>query len=121
MTAETQLLREAYAAFNARNIDAVVSLMTADIEWPRAFKGGFVRGKEEVRDYWTEQWGEINATVEPISFHEDGTGNVLVEVHQIVRDLQGVVLADEKVGHRYTLTDSLISKMEVCELPKPPQ
>jgi hypothetical protein len=33
---ETELLRAAYAAFNARDIDAALALMTPDVEWPRA-------------------------------------------------------------------------------------
>jgi hypothetical protein len=53
---ETELLRAAYAAFNARDIDAALALMTPDVERPRAFKGDFVRGPEEIRAYWTEQW-----------------------------------------------------------------
>ncbi len=36
---ETKLLRSAYAAFNARDIDAAVALMTADVEWPRGIQG----------------------------------------------------------------------------------
>lgn len=43
-----QFLRDAYVAFNARDIDAALALMTADVTWPKAFKGGFVRGCEEV-------------------------------------------------------------------------
>ena len=50
---EIELLRAAYTAFNARNIDAALALMTQDVLWPRAFKGGFVRGPEEIRAYWT--------------------------------------------------------------------
>ena len=41
---EIELLRAAYVAFNARNLDAALALMTPDVHWPRAFKGGFVRG-----------------------------------------------------------------------------
>jgi hypothetical protein len=59
---ETELLRAAYAAFNARDIDAALALMTPEVEWPRAFKGGFVRGPEAIRAYWTEQWSEEAAT-----------------------------------------------------------
>ena len=77
---ETELLRAAYAAFNARDIDAALTLMTSDVEWPRAFKGGFVQGPEEVRAYWTEQWGEISPHVEPIAFHQEDAGRVLVGV-----------------------------------------
>ena len=46
---EIALLRAAYAVFNARDMDAAVALMTPDVVWPKAFKGGFVRGPEEVR------------------------------------------------------------------------
>ncbi len=112
-----ELLRAAYAAFNARDIDAALALMTPDVAWPKAFKGGFVRGPEEVRAYWTEQWSEINPHVEPVAFHPEDAGQVLVEVHQVVRDLAGAVLADEHVGHRFTIEHGLIQAMEVCPLP----
>ena len=112
--AEIGTLRAAYAAFNARDIDAAVALMTTDVAWPRAFKGGFVRGPEEVRAYWTEQWSEINPQVEPVAFRLEEDGRILVEVHQVVKDRAGAVLADEQVGHRFALKDGLIRAMEVA-------
>ncbi|HSI20409.1 MAG TPA: nuclear transport factor 2 family protein [Verrucomicrobiae bacterium] len=117
---QTELLRAAYAAFNARDIAAAVSLMTPDVTWPRAFKGGFVRGPEEVGAYWQEQWSEIDPKVEPLAFYPDEDDRILVEVHQVVRDLAGTVLADERVGHRFTLESGLIQGMEVCSLPLAP-
>lgn len=114
---QIELLRAAYAAFNARNIDAALALMTPDVAWPRAFKGGFVQGHEEVRAYWTEQWSEIDPNVEPVAFHPENAGRILVEVHQVVRDMTGAVMADENVGHRFTFMQDLIQKMELCELP----
>jgi hypothetical protein len=114
---ETELLRAAYAAFNARDIDAALALMTPDVEWPRAFKGGFVHGPEEIRAYWTEQWGEVSPHVEPVAFHPEEAGRILVEVHQVVHNLAGAVLADEHVGHRFTIAQGLIQKMEVSPLP----
>ena len=116
-SSEIELLRAAYAAFNARNIDAALALMTADVAWPRAFKGGFVRGPLAVGTYWTEQWSEIDPHVEPVNFHREDGGRVLVEVHQVVRDLAGSVLVDERVSHRFTLERGLIQSMEVCPLP----
>ena len=116
---EIELLRAAYAAFNARDVDAVLALMTPDVAWPKAFKGGFVRGPEEVRTYWTEQWSEINPHVEPVAFYPDDAGRILVEVHQVVRDLAGAVLADEHVVHRFTLARGLIQAMEVSPLSAP--
>ena len=116
-SSQIELLRAAYAAFNARDIDAALALMTPDVAWPRAFKGGFVRGPEEVRAYWTDQWSEINPHVEPLSFHPEQGGRIRVEVHQVVRDLAGTLLADVRVGHRFSIERGLIQGMEVCSLP----
>jgi hypothetical protein len=118
-TQDTQLLRAAYAAFNERNIDAAVALMTDDVVWPKAFKGGFARGPAEIRAYWTEQWSEIDPRVEPVNFYPEGDGTVLVDVHQVVRDLAGSVLADIRVGHRFTIKGGLISAMEITGPPSP--
>lgn len=114
----TILLRAVYAAFNTRDIETALSLMTLDVEWPRAFKGGFVHGPEAVRAYWTEQWSEIDPHVEPVAFHSAAPGQVLVDVHQVVRGLDGALLADEIVQHRFTIGDGLIRKMDV-ETPAP--
>jgi hypothetical protein len=111
------LLRAAYAAFNTRNIDAALALMTTDVAWPRAFKGGFVQGPEAIRAYWTEQWSEIDPHVEPAAFHQEDATHMLVDVHQVVRALNGSVLADEHVGHRFSIAGGLIQKMEVQALP----
>src|SRR5439155_16726365 len=113
---EIKMLRAAYTAFNARDIDAALALMTPDVAWPRAFKGGFVRGHEEIRAYWREQWSEIDPHVELVAFHPDGAEQVLVDVHQVVRDLAGTVLADEHVGHRFTLALGFIQAMAVGPL-----
>jgi hypothetical protein len=109
----TVLLRAVYAAFNARDVDGALSMMTLEVAWPRAFKGGFVHGPDAVRAYWTEQWSEIDPHVEPVAFHSDTPDQVLVDVHQVVRGLNGESLADEMVQHRFTMTNGLISKMEV--------
>ena len=116
---DVELLRAAYAAFNARDIDAALTTMAPDVRWPKAFKGGFACGHEEVRAYWTEQWSEIDPHVEPVSFHPEDAGRVLVGVHQVVRDLSGAVLADEQVGHLFTIERGLIRAMEVRPSPNP--
>lgn len=117
LSSEVQLLQAAYAAFNARDIGGALATMAPDVAWPKAFQGGFARGHDEVRAYWTEQWAEIDPRVEPVSFHPEGAGQILVDVHQVVRDLSGAVLADVHVGHRFTMASGLIRAMEVCSLP----
>ncbi|MEH2183932.1 nuclear transport factor 2 family protein [Nostoc sp.] len=114
---EIELIRAAYAAFNARDIDAALSTMTPNLAWPKAFKGGYVHGHQAVRAYWTEQWSEINPHVEPIAFYPEDAGHILVDVHQVVRDLAGTVLFDQHLGHRYTIEHGLIQTMEICPPP----
>ena len=114
---EIQRLRQAYAAFNSRDISAAFATMSVDVSWPRAFKGGFVQGKPAIHTYWTEQWGEINPHVEPLAFYVGTGGTILVDVHQVVRDLSGTVLADEHVGHCFTMEAGLIKSMEICPTP----
>lgn len=111
----TELLQRAYAAFNARDLDGALATMRPDVIWPNGMEGGVVHGYEGVRAYWTRQWGMINPTVDPISFSEDGSGRIVVNVHQVVRELSGKVLFDRMVEHLYTLSDGLIQSMEIRE------
>jgi len=116
---EIDLLHAAYAAFNARDIPSALELMRDDVRWPKAFKGGYAHGPEEVRAYWSEQWTEIDPRVEPVEIVPEPEGTLLVDVHQVVRDLAGAVLFDGHVGHRFTIAKGLIQGMEVCDLPSP--
>ena len=68
------LIEQAYSAFNKRDIDGALALMTQDVSWPKASEGGKVVGKEEVRAYWTRQWGEFDPHVEPLAITEEDGG-----------------------------------------------
>jgi hypothetical protein len=116
MSTESEaLLRRAYAAFNARDIDAAISVMHPDVDWPNAFEGGREHGHEAVRAYWTRQFKIINSHVEPESFDQQD-GQVTVTVHQVVRDANtGDLLSEQRVKHVYTLRDDLIVRMDVLE------
>jgi nuclear transport factor 2 (NTF2) superfamily protein len=109
----TERLRSLYAAFNARDIDVVLAAMTADVDWPNAWEGGRLRGKDQVRDYWTRQWAEIDPRVEPTEFRTLRDGRVSVEVDQIVRDRSGALLSANTVRHLYTFSDGLVARMDV--------
>jgi ketosteroid isomerase-like protein len=116
MTDRRELLTRAYAAFNARDIDAVLSLMHPDVDWPNAWEGGRVVGHAGVREYWTRQWAAIDPRVEPLEFAIDADGRTIVKVHQVVCDLQGHVLLDGMVEHAYTFEAGLVRKMDVRQL-----
>ncbi len=59
-----------------------------------AWRGGYVHGREGVREYWTRQWAIVSPHVEPLSFDRGPDGSIVVEVSQSVRDLQGRPLQD---------------------------
>jgi hypothetical protein len=112
---EEQLLRQAYAAFNARDIDGALALMHPDVDWPNGMEGGRELGHDAVRAYWTRQFGLVDSHVEPVGFDVDDEGRIVVDVHQVVRDLEGSVLSDGRVRHVYTLRDGLVAHMELRE------
>ena len=107
------LIKKAYAAFNSREIDMALSTMHPDVQWPKAFEGGYVSGHTEIRKYWTRQWTEINPKVEPVGFNERQDGIVEIIVHQIVKDLEGNLMFDGTVKHIYTLQDGLLRRMDI--------
>ena len=107
------LIKKAYSAFNARDIDMALSTMHPDVQWPKAFEGGYVSGHTEIRKYWTRQWTEINPRVEPIGFNERQDGTLEIIVHQIVKDLDGNPMFDGTVKHIYTLQDGLLRRMDI--------
>jgi len=93
------LLGRCYAAFNDRDLEGALAMMRPDVTWPNGWEGGWVKGRDGVREYWQRQWTAIDPRVEPRAFRWDAEGRVVVSVHQVVRDLGGAVLADQIVEH----------------------
>ena len=109
------ILTNTYKAFNARDIDAVLAVMHPDVDWPNGMEGGRVHGHQGVREYWTRQWGLIDPRVEPLEFGGEGDGRTVVDVHQVVRDFEGNILADRMVQHVYLIQEGLIVRMDIRE------
>ncbi len=107
------LIHEAYAAFNRRDVDAALALMSDYVSWPKASEGGRVVGKEEIRAYWTRQWAEFDPHVEPVAIDERTAGKADVTVHQVVKSLTGDLLSDQNLVHTFTITGGLIERMDL--------
>lgn len=112
---KTELLKRAYAAFNARDLNGALATMNPDVVWPNGMEGGVVHGHDGVRAYWTRQWGMVDPHVDPVTIEEDSEGRIVVGVKQVVRDLSGNILLDRMVEHIYTLKDGLIQSMDIRE------
>jgi len=89
--------------------------MHPEVEWPNGMEGGWVHGREGVRDYWTGQWGVVDPHVDPCKFEADDQGRIITNVHQVVRDMKGTVLMDRMVQHVYLIEDGLIRRMDIRE------
>ena len=75
------LIAQAYSAFNHRDIDSALALMSENVSWPKASEGGRAVGKEEIRAYWTRRWKEFNPHVEPLELIDQQGGITGVKVH----------------------------------------
>lgn len=100
-----------YQDFNDRNIDAVLALVHANVTWPNGWEGGYIHGQDDVKAYWLRQWNEINPKVVPVSFEIRPNGEIAVEVHQLIKDLNGDTLSDSMVTHVYTFEEGKVRTM----------
>jgi hypothetical protein len=115
MTNKRTLIAQAYSAFNRRDIDGALALMSQNVSWPKASEGGRVVGKEGIRSYWTRQWKEFDPHVEPLEVIDQDEGPINVKVRQLVKSLSGDVLSDSEVWHVYTIANGLIERMDLKE------
>lgn len=107
------LIKKAYSGFNSRDIDKALSTFHPNVQWPKAFEGGYVNGHDEIRAYWTRQWTEISGIVEPIKITERDLQKYEVTVHQLVKDLQEKILFDGVIKHIFTIQDDLLVRMDI--------
>ena len=123
MENDVELVKRLYEDFNARDIDAVLAMLTEDVMWANAMDGGYVRGHEGIREYWTRQWSMVSPRVEPVGFREGDDGSIFVEVIQTIRDLDGNLLRDQThglrdktVGHIFRFKDGRVSRFDVQDI-----
>ncbi len=113
MSDEVNFLKRIYDGFNARDIETVLAAMHEDVIWANGMEGGHVHGRDEVRRYWIRQWAMLDPHVEPVTFAQGREGQVVVGVHQLVRDLKGNLLADKMVGHVFRIENGLIKRFDI--------
>jgi hypothetical protein len=106
---------ELYQNFNERKIDLVLSKMSEDVKWANGMEGGYVYGKESVKDYWKRQFKIVASNVIPVQI-EQNEDRVSIKVHQIVHDLNGNLLADSFINHYFRLKGNKISEFHIAEI-----
>ena len=115
MSSNRQFLQNLYDAFNNGEIETIISVMHPDVKWANGVEGGFVYGRDAVREYWTNQYKVIQVQLETLKFETDENNRNVVTVHQIIKDLQGNLLADTTIQQIFTIKDGLIGLYEIGE------
>jgi hypothetical protein len=114
MTSEQrQLLQNLYEAFNKREFERILSMMQPNVKWANGMDGGFVYGRDAVREYWRKQFEVTQGQLEPLKFETDENNRNIVTVHLVVRDLAGNLLAEKTVQQIFTIENGLISLFEI--------
>lgn len=120
MDEDVKVLARIYEQFNARDIDGVLSALTDDVVWANGMEGGYVHGREAIREYWTRQWSMVDSRVEPVRFRRTADGAVVAEVRQSVRDLEGRPLEgpahgfkDRTVSHIFHFRDGKVARFDI--------
>jgi nuclear transport factor 2 (NTF2) superfamily protein len=116
MSDDVELLKRVYDLFNSRDIESVLAAMHPNVIWANGMEGGHVHGRDEVRSYWKRQWALIDPHVEPVEISPNGKGEVVVKVHQVVRDPRGNLLADRLVMHVFQIRNELIKRFDIREV-----
>jgi hypothetical protein len=115
MSSNREFLQNLYDAFNKREIETIISFMRPDVKWANGVEGGFVYGRDAVREYWTNQFKVIQVQLETLKFETDEHNRNVVTAHQIVRDLQGNLLADTTIQQIFTIENGSIGLYEIGE------
>ena len=116
MNKNTVLLKKAYYALNTRNIEAALAVIHPNVTWSNGLTGGYINGREELRDYWSKQWSIVDSDVEPLEISVDGPGKLVANVRHVVRDLHENIIEDETLQHTYLFEDNLIKQMDISKL-----
>lgn len=114
MTGEKDLLIRAYAAYNARDVQGLLSVVSHDVDWPAGpGRDQRLHGRDAVGAHWRQQWARTRTHDSPHSFTRLDDGRVVADIDQVVRALDGLLLAQGAFRHVHRIQDSLITRMDI--------
>ena len=108
-----ELLQRLYAAFNEQDVDRALEVIHPDAVWANGMEGGLLNGHQSIREYWSRQWSYITWHVRPMRFEIADPENIVVDVHQILRDLSGNIVSIRDLQHIFQIEDGLIKTMGI--------
>ena len=118
-TPETELLRAAYAAYNRQDSEALLALVSEDVDWPDG--SARLHGKAELRAYWTRQWTVTRTHDEPVKITDLAPDRNVVRISQVVRALDGTKISEGTLDHVHRFRNGLIAHMDIENVDAPPR
>ena len=109
------MLRRMYAAFAARDVEATAGLMHPDVDWSERVGGRAAARPRRPARVLAAPVRADRPAVTPETVTERDDGRIAMGVRQVVRSLDGDLLADRRAVHVYALRDGLVERMDVDE------
>ena len=111
MTGTADLVRRMYAAYNSRDAEGLLALVTDDVDWPDG--PARLHGKDALRAYWQRQWTRTRTHDEPGEPVELGEGLISVAVDQTVRTTDGSPVSAGRFRHVFRFRDGLAARLDI--------
>lgn len=113
MSDRKTLLARLYAAFNDRDVGALIASMHPDVSWPNFLEGGRIEGRDALRAYWIDQFKLVTPEASPIEMRELSEDRVFVRLHYVIKALDGGgVWTDEITNNTFTFAGDEILRMD---------
>lgn len=106
------LIRQAYAAFNVRDIPALLAMLHPQVRWAKTQQGDYLTGPGAVVERWQALWQEIDVHDEPTAIRELTDGRLEVAVDQVKKDKQGNTISEGPLTVTYAFREGLIQQMD---------
>jgi SnoaL-like domain len=106
LTNKARLLA-AYAAHNRQDSDALLALVSEDVNWPDG--SARLHGEAELRAYWTRQWAVTRTHDEPVEIKDLAPDRSIVHIRQVVRALDGTKISEGSFDHVHRFKGGLIA------------
>lgn len=106
------LIQHAYAAFNVRDVPALLAMLHPQVRWAKTQQGDYLTGPDEVLKHWRRLWQEIDVHDEPTDIRELTDGRLDVAVNQVIKDKQGNLISEGPLKVLYAFQEGLIQQMD---------
>jgi hypothetical protein len=115
MSAASDLITRLHDALNRRDLDAAMAQIHPRARFRDYLEGGEVEGHVAVRDFYQRLFDTLSPGLDLITLKTLPGGRVRADIQSSVRDRSGHLWSDTRVVAIYTITDGLISSVELLD------